>query len=294
MLSIAAAAAVHAVDRAQTTPSGSAPAQPVAPGKAHPEIPDTEAATCLTCHEDVGKGTVVHAPVEGGLCASCHEFAGTGDATTVALAGGATPAAVSALCLTCHDSVADAMKAAVPHAPVQSGECLTCHAPHASAQRGLLKAAAGELCGTCHDAVAESLKMKSVHAPAAAGCSTCHNPHGSANGMLLREVPNALCQACHSVPVPVPGMPPPAAITIGGSVTVGRADLPLAKQTSLDAAGRGHPLTNHPTSGRSDPLKKDRPFTCLSCHAPHGSGSAKLMGFDLAPGEGVCQKCHEM
>jgi predicted CXXCH cytochrome family protein len=267
---------------------------PAASGKAHPEIPDTEAATCLTCHEDIGKGKVVHAPVEGGLCTGCHEFSGTGDDTKISLAGGATSDAVSGLCTTCHDDVANDLKAAVQHAPVQSGECLTCHDPHKSEQAGLLKGAQGELCVTCHDGVADALKKASVHAPAASRCSTCHNPHGSAKAMLLWEAPNALCQACHALPAVVPGMPPPEKVTVGERAVIVKAELPLSKQTNLDSAGRGHPLVNHPTSGPSDPLKKDRPFTCVSCHAPHGSATPKLIAFELKPGEGVCQKCHEM
>ena len=98
-------------ERAQTPPVAAAASQPAGAAKAHPEIPDTEAATCLTCHDDVNKGKVVHAPVEGGMCTGCHEFSGQGDATKVTLAGGVKADAVGELCTTCHDSVAADMKA---------------------------------------------------------------------------------------------------------------------------------------------------------------------------------------
>lgn len=270
-------------------------AQPQAStGKAHLEIPDTEASTCLTCHEDVGKGTVVHAPVEGGMCTACHEFSGEGDGTKVALVGGVAADTVAGLCTTCHDDVATDLAAAVQHVPVQTGECLTCHDPHAAGQAGLLKSPQRELCGTCHDDVAEELKKASVHAPASAQCSACHKPHGSASSKLLRLAPNGLCQACHALPPVAPGAEPPASVTIAGGVRVERGALPLSKQVDLDPQGRGHPMSNHPTSGPSDPLQPDRPFSCVSCHAPHGSDTRMLIAFVLKPGEGVCQKCHEM
>ena len=123
--------------------------------------------------------------------------------------------------------------------------------------------------------------------------STCHSPHGGKNARLLRQVPNGLCQTCHALPAFAPGASPKG-VVLDEHVTIDQAGLPLAKQVALDRAGRGHPLVNHPTSGPSDPLKKDRPFGCLSCHASHGSAVAKLMAFDVKPGEGICQKCHEM
>ena len=292
MLLLAGAGATSG-GRAQTAPAAAAASQPAGAAKAHPEIPDTEAATCLTCHDDVNKAKVVHAPVEGGMCTGCHEFSGQGDDTKVALVGGFKADAVGELCTTCHDGVAADLKAAVAHAPVQGGECLTCHDPHKSEHKGLLKAAQGELCTTCHDGVGDELKKAVVHAPAASRCSTCHSPHGGKNARLLRQVPNGLCQSCHALPAFAPGAPPKG-VVLDEHVTIDQAGLPLTKQLTLDRAGRGHPLGNHPTSGPSDPLKKDRPFGCVSCHAAHGSVAPKLMIFDVKPGEGICQKCHEM
>jgi predicted CXXCH cytochrome family protein len=82
-------------------------------------------------------------------------------------------------------------------------------------------------------------------------------------------------------------------VPVGEGFTVERALLTKA-QLGLDRQGRGHPMVKHPTSGPSDPLKKDKPFTCLSCHVPHGSETAKLLAFVLKPGEGICQQCHKM
>ena len=296
-LVVAAVAAVSLSLARSLVVSALATSQQQAPapaGKEHAEIPDTEAATCAACHEEIAKGAVVHAPVSEGLCTGCHEFSGSGDATRVRLAGGAASDNTAPLCTTCHDAVAEALKFPNVHAAAATGDCTSCHEPHRSERRALLKSPQGELCGTCHDGVASDLKKKSVHAPAASRCTSCHDPHGSLNPRLLREVPNALCQVCHALPPVAPGAKPVESITIVKGVTVERAALPLAKQVALDRSGRGHPIVDHPTSGASDPLKKDRPFTCMSCHAAHGSDTPHMLAFELQPGEGICQKCHEM
>ena len=36
------------------------------------------------------------------------------------------------------------------HRPVVEGDCLVCHGPHASKEKGLLKGTTLEVCGACH------------------------------------------------------------------------------------------------------------------------------------------------
>jgi len=258
------------------------------------EIPDAEATTCLGCHEGLDKAKVAHAPVAGGMCASCHEFSGQGEETRVALAGGAVSDNTTPLCLTCHEDVGSALKAANGHVPAASGDCASCHSPHGSDHPKLMKAPERELCATCHDDVGQELQKKVVHAPATAACGVCHNPHGSPNPMLLREVPNALCVACHSAPLSPPGARTVPPVLLGRDHEVPASALPQGMRLRLDARGRGHPVADHPTSAAADPLRRGRPFTCVSCHSPHGANAPRLVSLALKPGEGICEKCHQM
>ena len=88
---------------------------------------------------------------------------------------------------------------AVAHDPFEGGECLTCHAPHASANPGVLAEDQASICMECHDDIGEDLSAAvSVHAPLTDGdCTGCHNPHKSPlDSLLLAESPD-LCLGCH-------------------------------------------------------------------------------------------------
>ena len=150
-----------------------------------------------------------------------------------------------------------------------------------------------ELCLTCHDDVREAI-AKAPHKALERGCVSCHDVVSkTAQTPFLRLDPNPLCMACHHVPLPR-GAVPPASIEIARGFVVPGSFLPRVRQLNLDKGGLGHPVTNHPIAGPSDPLRKERAFGCLSCHVPHGSESPKLLAFKLAPGEGICNKCHQM
>lgn len=266
--------------------------QPTA-GKIHTEIPDTKGETCLGCHEGLDKAKVIHAPVAAGECTTCHEFAGKGDATNVKLAGGAAPANTGPLCLTCHEDVGKAAIGPGAHGPAASGECGTCHLPHGSDHASLLSVPEAELCTTCHDDVAGQLKFPSVHKPAAAACSLCHDPHGSANPAKTREAVNPLCLACH---MPASGRNAgQTASLFGRSVPDALAPLlsPEARVALDPLRRRNHPVVGHPVSGPKDPRDEKRPFTCVSCHGPHGTEGPGLRRFSGNDPSGFCVECHK-
>ena len=285
----------------QAPPAAQAPTPPktdqarqAAPGKPHTEIPDTKGETCLACHEDLGKARVVHAPVAAGECATCHEFTGKGDATTVKLAGGATAGSTGTLCVTCHEEPGKSAAGAGGHAPAASGECGACHRPHASEHASLLSAPEAELCTTCHDDVAGQLKLANVHKPAAAACSLCHNPHGSEKPAKVREAVNALCLACHLMQV-APLKEGLAPSVFGRAVPEALAPL-LSPESriALDRSRRlGHPVAGHPVSGPKNPLNEAQPFTCASCHGPHGTVGAGLTRFSGDDQSMFCVDCHK-
>ena len=86
------------------------------------------------------------------------------------------------LCATeaCHPTVASS--AAFLHGPVATGDCASCHLPHSSAQRHLLKRTERQLCFGCHQQL--------ISCPAGGGsersaCTTCHDPHQGENRFLL-------------------------------------------------------------------------------------------------------------
>lgn len=76
-------------------------------------------------------------------CGRCHETA-TRDGLTAA-----GPVKSFAACLACHREAQVQAGHAHPLDPLR--HCGSCHAPHGSAYKGLLKAPAKTLCAACHD-----------------------------------------------------------------------------------------------------------------------------------------------
>ena len=96
--------------------------------KTHPVPlePNTDAAKCITCHEDKTKGKAVHSAIATG-CLSCHQVRVSKDVTRIKLTA-VTPVK---LCLQCHtDKDASQIKGHV-HSPAVR-DCLKCHDPHVS------------------------------------------------------------------------------------------------------------------------------------------------------------------
>jgi predicted CXXCH cytochrome family protein len=280
--------------RAGVLPQGPDGQAPSAPGVLHPELPDTTAETCLTCHSDVGEHAVVHGAVAAGLCDSCHAFDGKGDETRVTLAGGVARDDTLPLCTTCHEDIATQLTQPFPHAPVAAGDCLTCHDPHGSANRFMLKAADTAVCVTCHADTGELLKAQAVHPPAAADCATCHDPHGASHRAMLREAINPLCLACH-------GGSPPAAAANDPPTLFGRGvDAPVSamaateRRIGLDPLHRrGHPVVGHPVGGVPDPTDPGRTLSCGSCHEPHGRAGPSLLRSETGDPTQFCVNCHK-
>jgi len=254
-------------------------------------------ASCLSCHAPHASPSpglmrrIVHPPLADG-CGSCH-----GDE---AGAGGKFPtvAAVPELCLACHEdpraTPAGAKGAGEwrPHHPVGEGNCLTCHAPHASDQKGLLARPQAKLCGTCHAEAEAAARAKAPHRPALDACTACHAPHGGPAGLLRARAPD-LCTECHATVktdlARKVAHPPAAAgdcltchaphgsdhagILLDGPVKLcGACHDSVAKAT---ASSRPHPPVNE---GR-----------CVACHVPHGGDGDHLLVADVAA---ACLKCH--
>jgi predicted CXXCH cytochrome family protein len=76
-------------------------------------------------------------------CGACHPTSRQDERTVVA-------AVTSfAACLDCHPPAQFEARHSHPLDPLK--HCGTCHAPHGSAHKGLLKAPVKQLCAACHD-----------------------------------------------------------------------------------------------------------------------------------------------
>lgn len=236
----------------------------IAEAKIHPVPLDSnvDGAKCLECHEDKSKGEHVHAAVEMG-CLTCHEVRVTkskdkkkDDITRIKLVK-PTPQGV---CLSCHEAMKTGGGNSVVHAPV-ARNCMTCHEPHTSANKNLLKQteAGGKkenLCLQCHTQGLKVPEKGSRHAALDMGCDTCHVTHKTGEASkrdnryhLTKDAP-ALCLDCHD-----------------------------PNDEKLKKAHHDQPIAN---------------ADCLTCHEAHQSAKPKLaQRFLHNPFEsGSCDMCH--
>jgi predicted CXXCH cytochrome family protein len=77
---------------------------------------------------------------------------------------------------------------------VDDGDCTACHAPHAGADKNLLKKTGPSLCWQCHDNFLD--KVKFTH-DVVEDCNGCHNPHATDVKELLNKSMPGLCYDCH-------------------------------------------------------------------------------------------------
>lgn len=271
---------------------------------------------CGTCHEESEKTTTAlsaHAPATE-MCTACH----------LPHAGGTTllVATAPALCETCHDGVKEQIGRSHAHPPAAEGDCLTCHDPHGSAHKGVLKDAPGALCTACHEQIEMALSARFPHAAlSTGGCVSCHEPHGSdEEGLIVGDL-SAACLACHTKTAgEFEEAARHAPFTAGECLVChqphasSREDL-LASEPRLlceschdDVAGgvtaasrhlpvvRGKCLSCHGPHGGHEPslLRRENPKTlCLSCHTEESQMLARAdVGQHPPFKEGSCLACH--
>ncbi len=224
---------------------------------------------CLTCHEDLSKGKVVHAAVQMG-CTTCHSGIDANDIPHKKT--NKLPKGLSAeqpdLCYGCHDKAKFIGKSI--HAPVGIGSCTGCHSPHKSAHEKLLLKKTPELCYECHDK--KDFAKKNVHMPVEGGmCLGCHKPHVAEEMALLKQDAIGLCFECHPAVRKTPH-------AVSGFSTAGHPiGLPLKKKKSV-----------------IDPARPGKKFYCGSCHNPHSSDWMKLFRYKANVAFEICDNCHKM
>ena len=134
-----------------------------------------------------------HAPYSMGMCASCHVNKSKTNP-------GPVKKGASKTCNRCHSEMTKAVsKARFKHAPIRRG-CTSCHNPHNSRYKHLLRSPSKTLCVGCHTSIKTALKSKVQHGPMTSGksCVSCHDPHASNVQRLLLNKPGKLCLKCHS------------------------------------------------------------------------------------------------
>ncbi len=134
----------------------------------------------------------IHRPVHERKCGECHErspgASGAGNGQNGVFSGRVAVLLKDPreLCVQCHPEVVSHPHL---HAPVASRLCTSCHFPHASPHRKLLrKETVNNLCGSCH--VKDDYTERSGHSLGTPGeCGDCHDPHGGKDKYFLRKHP---------------------------------------------------------------------------------------------------------
>jgi len=246
----------------------------------------TPNCTAGDCHAKEKQFKFLHGPAAVGACDVCHAYADEKKHTFQ------LRRAEKDLCNFCHVGMQIGKSV---HKPVQEGQCLSCHNPHGSEDRQMLRAKnMGALCASCHADVTKG--RKEVHGPVAAGnCATCHNAHSSDHPRLLVAEGRALCLGCHkdmaqqlqtvkNIHKPAEGeclqCHEPHASNQKMQLKAPPLDLCLSCHAQVKKAAEEFPFKHSAiTQGQA----------CLNCHTPHGSDLARLMKRDPVAS---CLTCH--
>ncbi len=213
---------------------------------------------CYSCHRRLTSGNKwLHGPAAAVACMTCHRKGDSGRKITT-LTG-----RVDETCFSCHINRSRWMKKSFIHGPVATGDCTVCHDPHGADFPFMLWADPKmDICIACHTNKKGLKRKKSGFVEhgilAGQGCSACHSPHATNHRFQLAAPVNEVCASCH---------------------------------VSMKGISSGHPVGKHPLYLPVDPRRKDREFTCASCHNPHGAKYKNLLIGSVLGGH-VCSKCH--
>lgn len=141
-----------------------------------------------------------HGPFGAGYCDLCHQTRGGSIFGQQVSADAATDSReisprllqpLAELCVGCHSEhqpSAARTRGLWQHGPVANQQCTTCHSPHKSTRRYMLRTNSDvTMCGQCHSS--SDLRHTPQHTDDPdAECTSCHNPHvGQSRSMLNAE-----------------------------------------------------------------------------------------------------------
>ncbi|MDO8282742.1 MAG: cytochrome c3 family protein [Thermodesulfovibrionia bacterium] len=103
-----------------------------------------------------------------------------------------------ASCYKCHNELKERLSDNFTHFLFKQGKCSTCHNPHVSKDRGLIRGDINPLCLGCHDSIEKLVNNARQHSAIRDGlCTGCHDPHSSKNKGLIKKDEKEMCLECH-------------------------------------------------------------------------------------------------
>jgi len=217
-----------------------------------------------------------HVPFKDEKCNDCHE-----SKFSQRMKG-----SVKEVCSACHPKILP--PAPTKHAPVESGECLSCHHPHQSTNKFLLVRTGKAMCFECHDDFLEKAKVK--HAPVESGeCLSCHAPHHSTNKFLLVRTGKAMCFECHDdflEKAKVKHAP-----VESGECLSCHAPHHSTNKFLLVRSGKAMCFECHDDFLEKAKFQHTAVADCSSCHSAHKSEESALLIKSRAQ---LCLECHEV
>jgi predicted CXXCH cytochrome family protein len=231
-----------------------------------------------------------HQPVSEGQCLACHKGHVSEQKSMLKVTS-------EKLCLDCHEQ--KGYTAAAGSHPADAGQgCSTCHLPHQSGVRFLLRGERErDLCFSCHKNMSVERGRFSLHKPFAQGnCGGCHQMHRPKTSGFLREQysDGKLCMTCHE-----DKQKGAENFTSHAPVSQGQC----SKCHSPHAADYDHVMRSpegelcfgcHQAVRQNyeGSAMKHKPLTdgkCTSCHTAHGSPYANILKQNQPK---LCLDCH--
>jgi predicted CXXCH cytochrome family protein len=210
------------------------------------------------------------------------------------------------LCFDCHDR-GNLSGKAVSHPPVMAGDCMSCHAPHGSSAPRLLSVDIPDLCYKCHKK--KEFVDKKTHGPVKIGlCMECHEPHQGNLPRLLHAAVPGLCFKCHrqsKFNLKNGHFPVREGMCLECHDTHASDYYFMLKQKNNEVCRQCHEKIfdephvtslkgdGHTVSGKIDPRRPSRRFTCTSCHNPHSSNWMRLFRYEARQPFELCSHCHK-
>ncbi|MBI3754392.1 MAG: cytochrome C [Deltaproteobacteria bacterium] len=199
------------------------------------KVGGTDCLGCHSPHSSDRKGLMkasLHKPFAENKCTACHPV---GASTVIKNNSG--------LCTECHKASLAGFDKINSHliAAATDNFCISCHNPHASDEKNLLKDKEARVCYGCHNDTKEYVARSNHKHPRLETCSDCHTSHGSNNQFFLTK----------------------------GSDT-------CAMENCHAAQGR----FTHPIGEKIIDPRSKTPMNCSTCHNPMGSPESAILRFE--------------
>lgn len=251
--------------------------------------PTTRIQNCTSagCHGQQQSYAFLHGPNAVQACDACHEYADPAKHAFSLKRPGRS------LCDFCHIDKTG-REGPVVHAPFAKGECLSCHDPHGSSNRRMLKKdSIPQLCTECHKT---TMSASHAHKPAGEDCTTCHKAHSGTNEKLLILERRALCLKCHdqvgkTIESSTVHHDPVKGDCLQCHTAHASDQIKALKAPPQDLCASCHKETaDKAMAAKHKHAAVTDARACLNCHLPHGSQRDHLLA---AKPVSSCLECHK-